>query len=249
MTGPVEVLPVAGLPEIGTADPLGELIAAAAGLRDGDVVVVAQKVVSKAEGRQRSLAAVEPSERARELGRGLDKDPRLVELILRESSDVLRSRPGVLIVETRHGFVCANAGVDCSNVPGDGRVLLLPIDPDRSARELRSALQEVSGVRLALVISDSFGRAWRGGQADVAIGCAGIAPLLDLRGEDDRDGRALSASIQAVGDELASAADLARGKDSGEPVVVIRGRADLVTELDGPGAVAGLRARAEDLFR
>lgn len=245
----LEAFALAGIPEVVPGNDLAALISGNVVLADGDIVVVAQKVVSKAENRFAVLDEIEPSSRAIELAQTTDKDPRLVELILRESSDVLRSRPGVLIVETRHGFVCANAGVDCSNVPGDGRVLLLPIDPDRSARELRSALQEVSGVRLALVISDSFGRAWRGGQADVAIGCAGIAPLLDLRGEDDRDGRALSASIQAVGDELASAADLARGKDSGEPVVVIRGRADLVTELDGPGAVAGLRARAEDLFR
>lgn len=245
----LEAFALAGIPEVVPGNDLAALISGNVVLADGDIVVVAQKVVSKAENRFAVLDEIEPSSRAIELAQTTDKDPRLVELILRESSDVLRSRPGVLIVETRHGFVCANAGVDCSNVPGDGRVLLLPIDPDRSARELRSALQEVSGVRLALVISDSFGRAWRGGQADVAIGCAGIAPLLDLRGGDDRDGRALSASIQAVGDELASAADLARGKDSGEPVVVIRGRADLVTELDGPGAVAGLRARAEDLFR
>lgn len=248
MTGPVEVLPVAGLPEIGTADPLGELIAAAAGLRDGDVVVVAQKVVSKAEGRQRSLAAVEPSERARELGRGLDKDPRLVELILAESARIVRSERA-LIVETASGLVCANAGIDSSNVEGADEVLLLPADPDASARRLRREIGAASGRRLAVIVGDSFGRPWRVGQTEVAIGCAGIDPLDDWRGRRDRHGRELAATEIALADQLAAAADLARDKSSGVPAAIVRGLADRITDADGPGAVALQRARAEDLFR
>lgn len=245
----LELLPVAGLPEIHPGDDLAELIAQRTGLKSGDILVVAQKVVSKAEGRIADPATVTPSERAVELAEDTGKDPRLVELILGESRAVLRAREGALIVETRHGYVCANAGIDSSNVPGEARLLLLPEDPDRSARELRAALQAQTATELAVIISDSFGRAWRSGQSDVAIGCAGIDPLLDIRGQTDRDGRELAASIQAVADELAGAADLARGKASGEPIVIVRGRPDLVTAADGPGAAASVRAREEDLFR
>lgn len=239
---------LADLPEVNPGDDLAQLIGSRAEFDDGDIVVVAQKVISKAEDRFAELDDVAASARAQELAEQTGKDPRLVQLILDESREVLRVREGVMIVETRHGFVCANAGIDASNVPGE-RLLLLPEDPDRSARELRRELQLSCGRQLAVIITDSFGRAWRSGQVDVAIGCAGIAPLLDLRGEADAHGRELSASIQAVADELAAAANLARKKSSGEAVVITRGRADLVCPEDGPGAAAGLRSRSEDLFR
>jgi coenzyme F420-0:L-glutamate ligase/coenzyme F420-1:gamma-L-glutamate ligase len=246
----IEIFAVPGLPEfVPREDPAAQIYASGTSLEDGDVIVIAQKVVSKAEGRFADPANAEPSERAFELAAVTDKDPGFVQLVLDESKEVLRAAPGVLIVETRHGFICANAGIDNSNVPGENMVLLLPVDPDDSARKIRAALQNLAGVQVAVIITDSFGRAWRSGQADIAIGCAGIEPLADLRGQRDREGRELTASITAIADELASAANTARGKASGEPVVVIRGRADLVTEPDGPGAVAGLRDRSEDLFR
>ncbi len=244
----LEVFPVDGLPEIKAGDDLAALIAARTELRNRDIVVIAQKVVSKAENRFVDPADVKVGEKAQELAARSDKDPALVQLILDESREVLRVREGVIVVETRHGFVCANAGIDASNVPA-GRLLLLPVDPDLSARQIRHGLQNATGRRLAVVVTDSFGRAWRSGQADVAIGCAGIAPLLDLRGDDDMVGRELAASVQAVGDELAGAADLARTKSSGQAVVIVRGRGDLVTGDDGPGAAAGLRERSQDLFR
>jgi len=248
LSGPIEIRPLAGLPEIAPGDPLAALVTGAADLRDGDVVVIAQKVVSKAEGRQRRLADVVPSERARELGTGLGKDPRLIELILAESRRIVRAER-VLIVETRSGLVCANAGIDSSNVPGDDEVLLLPADPDGSARRLRAEIGTASGCRIAVVLGDSFGRPWRVGQTDVAIGCAGLDPLADRRGTPDRDGRTLEATEIALADQLAAAADLCRDKASGTPAVVIRGRADLVTAADGPGAAALRRDPAADLFR
>jgi len=248
VSGPIEVRPVAGLPEIGPGDPLGELIAAAAALRDGDVVVVAQKVVSKAEGRRRSLSAVEPSERARELAAALGRDPRLVELVLDESARIVRSER-VLIVETASGLVCANAGIDTSNVAGDDEVLLLPADPDASARRLRGEIGAASGRRLAVIVGDSFGRPWRIGQTEVAIGCAGIDPLDDWRGRADRHGRELAATEIALADQLAAAADLVRDKASGTPAAIVRGLADRITDGDGPGARALQRARGDDLFR
>jgi len=244
----IEILPVAGLPEIGEADPLAELIAEQADLRDGDVVAIAQKVVSKQEGRRASLADVEPGARARQLADRLDKDPALVELILSESRRVVRDER-VLIVETRSGLICANAGIDSSNTGAGGDVLLLPSDPDVSARRLRSELASASGAGLAVVITDSFGRPWRVGQADVAIGCAGIGPLDDWRGRSDRDGRELMATEIAIADEVAAAADLGRDKASGTPVVVVRGLASHVVDDDGPGAIALQRAASEDLFR
>jgi coenzyme F420-0:L-glutamate ligase/coenzyme F420-1:gamma-L-glutamate ligase len=238
-----------GLPELTDGDDLAELICSAAELEDGDIVVLAQKAVSKVEGRLRKLGEVVPSPQAEELAVQTAKDPRLVELILAESSCVLRATEGVLIVETNHGFVCANAGIDSSNVPGDDCVLLLPERPDRSARELRDELTVRAGVRVAVIVTDSFGRAWRSGQCDVAIGCAGIEPVADLRGQHDRDGRELSATLQCVADELAAAADLARTKSGGQPVVVIRGRPDLVVDHDGPGASTIKRPPDQDLFR
>lgn len=245
----IQIEAIEGLPEVAPGDDLAALILDRHTPADGDIVVVAQKIVSKAEDRFARPSEARPGDEARELAAVTGKDPALVQLILDESAGVLRAAPGVLIVETRHGFVCANAGIDSSNVPGEGRVLLLPVDPDASARSLRVALHERSGTRIAVIITDSFGRAWRSGQCDVAIGCAGIAPLLDQRGRVDREGRELAATIQAVGDELAAAADLARGKASGLPVVNVRGLSQLVTQIDGPGAVAGLRLRSEDLFR
>jgi coenzyme F420-0:L-glutamate ligase/coenzyme F420-1:gamma-L-glutamate ligase len=240
-----------GLPEVRPGDDLAGLIAEAASgeLRNGDVVAIAHKVVSKAEGRTRKLREVEASPRARELGARLDKDERHVQVVLDESTEVLRAERGVLICVTPHGFVCANAGVDASNVPGEDEVVLLPRDPDASARSVRSRLGELTGVTPAILISDSFGRAWRNGQAEVALGCAGLHPLEDWRGRQDANGRELKATWIAVADQLASAADLARRKDSREPVVVIRGAEHLVRSGDGPGAAALLRPAGEDLFR
>ncbi len=240
---------VEGLPEIEPGVGLAGLISTHAELEDGDIVVIAQKAVSKAEDRFADPAATTPSPEAEVLAAKTSKDPGLVQLILDESREVLRAIEGVLIVETKHGFICANAGIDSSNVPGDDRVLLLPVDPDESARAIRAKLQSTTGKRLAVLITDSFGRAWRSGQADVAIGCAGIEPLLDERGGTDREGRELTATIQGIADELAAAADLARTKASGDPVVIVRGRPELVTSDDGPGAKASLRERTQDLFR
>jgi coenzyme F420-0:L-glutamate ligase/coenzyme F420-1:gamma-L-glutamate ligase len=231
-------------------DDLAALIADAADeLRDGDVLVVAQKVVSKSEGRTRRLADVHPGARARELASEQAKDARLVQIVLEETAELLRADHGVLICETHQGLVCANAGVDMSNTPGPDVALLLPEDPDGSARRLRAGLRELTGARVGVVIGDSFGRAWRLGLTDVAIGAAGIDPLEDWRGRADARGRELQATEVALADELAAAADLARTKDSQEPVVLIRGAERAVTELDGPGAAALRRPRALDLFR
>jgi len=233
---------VTGLPEIGAGDDLGALIAPHA--RAGDVVVLAHKVVSKAEGRVVELDKVEITGRALALANEHGKDPRHVQVILNETAEIVRSRPGVLICRTHHGFVCANAGVDTSNAP-DGCLVLLPRDPDASARALRAQLPN----GCAVVVADSFGRAWRVGQTDVAIGLAGLAPLDDWRGRPDREGREMQATLIAVADQAASAADLARaGKDAGEPVVIVRGLERFVTDEDGPGAAALLRSRDEDLF-
>jgi coenzyme F420-0:L-glutamate ligase / coenzyme F420-1:gamma-L-glutamate ligase len=205
--------------------------------------------VSKAESRTVRLSEVQPGERARALAEEHGKDPRVVQVVLGESAALLRAERGVLICETRHGFVCANAGVDASNTAGEGELVLLPLDPDASARRLRERIAELRGVRPAVIVSDSFGRAWRLGQTDVAIGAAGIHPLDDWRGRRDYAGRELRATAIAVADSLAGAADLARAKDSREPVVLVRGLGRLVTPDDGPGAAALRRPPAEDLFR
>ena len=247
-TRELRIKPLLGLPELGEGDRLGSLIAESARPAPADVVVVSQKVVSKVEGRVRVLAEVEPGERALELAAELDKDPALVELILAESTRVVRAERGVLITETNEGWVCANAGIDSSNL-ADGQVSLLPVDGDASARRIRGEIAAASGASPAVVIADSFGRAWRIGQADVAIGCAGLEPLADWRGRHDQQGRELSATVIAVADELASAADLVRDKDSGVPGAVISGVGDLVTAGDGSGAAPLRRAAAEDLFR
>ena len=242
----IEAWPLPGLPEVRPGDDLAALIAAAAGddLRPGDVLVVAHKVVSKAEGAMVDLASVEPTDRARELAAEAGKDPRHVQVVLDESAELVRAERGVLIARTHHGFVCANAGVDASNAPAPDTLVLLPRDPDASARALRAALPG----RPAVVIADSFGRAWRNGQVEVAIGVAGLRPLEDWRGRRDSAGRELRATWIAVADEAAAAADLVRAKDSREPAVVVRGLGRHVTAEDGPGAVALLRPRAEDLF-
>ena len=241
---------LAPLPEVRAGDDLaGLLLAASDGLRDGDVLVIAHKVVSKAEGRVRRLPDIEPDERARALAAEHDKDARIVQVVLDETAELVRAERGVLICRTHHGFVCANAGVDASNAPDDETVVLLPRDPDASARALRTALRERTGVALAVVIADSFGRAWRHGQCDVAVGCAGLAPLEDWRGRADARGRELRATWIAIADEAASAADLVRDKASGVPAAVVRGLARHVSDEDGPGAAALRRPREEDLFR
>jgi coenzyme F420-0:L-glutamate ligase/coenzyme F420-1:gamma-L-glutamate ligase len=245
----LELSAIDGLPEIREGDDLAGLITERSRLEDGDVVVISQKAVSKSEGRVRRLGEVRPGERARELAAELGKDPALVELILAESRSVVRAERGVLIVETKSGWICANAGIDASNVAGDDAVVLLPSDPDASARALRKGLRDSAGVAPAVVVSDSFGRPWRIGQADVAIGCAGLSVLDDWRGRADREGRELAATAVAVADQLAAAADLTRDKASGSPVVRVRGAAHLVTDEDGPGAAAMQRHAAEDLFR
>jgi coenzyme F420-0:L-glutamate ligase/coenzyme F420-1:gamma-L-glutamate ligase len=224
-------------------DDLAALIAPE--VRDGDVVVIAQKVVSKAEGRVVALDSVVPGAEAVRLADDFDKDARLVQVILDESVSVIRADHGVLVCETRHGFICANAGVDMSNAPDADVAVLLPADPDESARRIRAALPPGVGV----VISDSFGRPWRLGVADVAIGAAGIRVLEDWRGRRDAHGRELHATEVAIADQLAAAADLARTKDSQEPVAVIHGAERFITADDGPGAAALRRPRELDLFR
>jgi coenzyme F420-0:L-glutamate ligase/coenzyme F420-1:gamma-L-glutamate ligase len=238
--------PLPGIPEIEPGADLTECVAQEP-LAEGDVLVFAQKVVSKAEGRVRQLADVEPSERARELASRLDKDERIVQVILDESAEVMRAERGVLITRTHHGFVCANAAIDSSNVPGEA-VTLLPEDPDASARRLRAAVRARTGKAPAVVISDSFGRAWRLGQVEVAIGCAGLQPLDDRRGKRDALGVELTATELAIADEAAAAAGLVRDKAGREAVVVVRGLQRYVTKDDGPGAAALVRPLAEDLF-
>jgi coenzyme F420-0:L-glutamate ligase/coenzyme F420-1:gamma-L-glutamate ligase len=245
-----------GLPEVSTGADLGELIAGALDgerparpLRDGQIVAVAHKVVSKAEGAVIDLRDVVPGTRAQELADEQHKDPRAVQVVLDQSQEILRAANGVLICRTSHGFVCANAGVDASNSADAHTVIVLPRDPDGSARRLRARLRQLTGARVGVLISDSFGRAWRHGQCDVAIGCAGIAPFDDWRGREDSVGMELRATWLAVADAVAALADLARAKDSREPVVIVEGLERFVGETDGPGALALLRPLTEDLFR
>ncbi|MBI4460293.1 MAG: coenzyme F420-0:L-glutamate ligase [Acidobacteria bacterium] len=250
MTEKLEIFAISGLPEISTGDSLSELIWRAVlngrlAFADGDVLVVAQKIVSKAEGRLVELSRVEPSLFARSAASSLDKDARQIEVILRESKRIVRMEGGVLIAETHHGLVCANAGVDASNVP-PGWVSLLPQEPDASAERLRSELAEKSGKRLAVIVSDTFGRPWREGLTNLAIGLAGMKPLLDYRGERDGQGHLLTATVIAVGDELAAAAELVMGKASHRPVAVVRGfcwKAEMGT------AAELIRPKERDLFR
>jgi len=239
----MKVEPVEGLPEIAPGDDLARLIAEAANLVDGDVVVVSQKVVSKAEGRVVRLDDVEPSDRARALAGG--EDPRRIEVILRESARIVRLRPPLVIAQTTHGYVCASAGVDASNAPEPDTVVLLPLDPDASAARLREGIAELTGRTVAVIVSDSFGRAWRQGTTDVAIGCAGLRPLLDLEGERDRVGYELHATVIAVADQIAGAAQLVMGKLDGIPVAVVRG-----LDVAGEGSARDVVMPPErDLFR
>ena len=238
------------MPEIREGDDLARLIAEAARatairFRDKDIVVVAQKVVSKAEGRLARLSTIEPSVQASQLAAKQGRDPRLVEIILRESRRIVREHP-VLIVETHHGFVCANAGVDHSNVPGEDVVTLLPADPDHSARLLAEGLRKLSKRHVAVVISDTFGRPWRLGLTNVAVGAAGVPVLLDLRGTRDRNAKPLQATILAVADELAAAAGLVMGKREGIPAVIIRGYKYRPAQEP---ATRIIRPASEDLFR
>ena len=237
-----------GVPEVRPGDDLAALLAAAAarldgGLRPGDVLAVAHKVVSKSEGRTVRLADVVPGAEARRLADAHGKDPRHVQVVLDESAELVRADRGRFIARTRHGFVCANAGVDASNAGAPDTLILLPVDPDASARRLRAALG------CAVVVTDSFGRPWRIGQCEVAIGSAGLAPVEDWRGRADADGRELAVTAIAIADEAAAAADLARGKDTREPAVRLRGLERHVTGADGPGAAALVRSLEDDLFR
>ncbi len=242
----IEAVALDPLPEVAAGDDLASLLLAAAGgdVGDGDVLVVAHKVVSKAEGAVVDLDSVEPGERALQLAADQGKDARHIQVVLDQSAEIMRAERGVLICRTHHGFVCANAGVDASNAGRAERLVTLPRDPDASARALRAVLPG----RPAVVISDSFGRAWRHGQVDVAVGVAGLAPLEDWRGRHDAWGRELHATWIAIADQAAGAADLVRGKDSRVPAVRIRGLERFVTADDGPGAQALLRGRDEDLF-
>jgi coenzyme F420-0:L-glutamate ligase / coenzyme F420-1:gamma-L-glutamate ligase len=240
-----------GLPEVHAGDDLAALIATCAeeSLSDGHLVAIAHKVVSKSEGAVAAIAHVQPSERAQELAAAQGKDARVVEVVLAESAEVLRAERDVLVCRTRHGFVCANAGVDASNASDDGMLVLLPRDPDASARRIRARLRDLTGSAPAVLISDSFGRAWRHGQLDVAIGLAGMQPLDDWRGRTDARGLHLQATWLAVADAVAATADLARAKDSRKPVVILDGLERYITAADGPGAAALLRPLEEDLFR
>jgi coenzyme F420-0:L-glutamate ligase/coenzyme F420-1:gamma-L-glutamate ligase len=238
----IEAFALDGVPEVRPGDDLAKLLGSCIDLRSSDVLCIAHKVVSKAENRIVDLDDVEPGDRAREWAAQWDKDPRQVQVVFDEAQQIVRADAGRLICRTRHGFVCANAGVDRSNAGAPDRAILLPLDPDESARKLRAALG------CAIVITDSFGRPWRIGQTEVAIGCAGLLPLADYRGTADRDGREMHASHIAIADQAASAADLARDKAGGQPAVRLRGLERYVLDEDGPGVADLVRERAQDLF-
>ncbi len=247
MTDELRVLPLRGIPELEEGDDLAALLCEAAaqagGFQNDDVLVVAQKAVSKVEGRVVDLAGIEPSDRARELAG--DTDARRIEVILRESREVLRVRPPLVIAETRHGFVCASAGVDASNAKGPDTLVLLPVDADASAIALRDAVRRRLGIEIGVVVSDSFGRAWRRGTTDVALGVAGIAAIVDLAGQRDALGYELHATEIAVADEIAGAAQLVMGKTDGIPAAIVRG-----LRLHGEGRGSDLlMPRERDLFR
>jgi coenzyme F420-0:L-glutamate ligase / coenzyme F420-1:gamma-L-glutamate ligase len=246
----IEVIPLPGIPEVSKGDDLAALILDAVSkssfaLHDGDVVVVKHKIVSKSEGRVVRLASVTPGRRARALAKKQGKDPRLVELVLAESVRVVRAGHGVIITETRQGFVCANSGIDQSNV-GKGSVALLPVDPDRSAHKLRRELEKRTGKVLAVVVTDTFGRPWRLGQTDVAIGCSGVLPLVEYEGRRDKFGYELRVTEPSVVDEIAGAAELAIGKLNGIPAAIVSG----VEYVRGEGTVKEMLMPPErDLFR
>jgi len=239
----LRILPLAGMPEVQVGDDLGELVTGVVELEDDDIVVLAQKVVSKAEGRVVRLDDIEPSARALELAG--DLDPRRIEAILRESVEIVRVRPPLVIAETRHGFICASAGVDTSNAPEPGMLVLLPEDPDASAARIRERVQELTGRTVGVLVTDSFGRPWRQGTTDVAIGAAGLPVVLDLRGKHDPVGYELHATMIAVADEIAGAAELVMGKVEGVPGAVVRG-----LRLRGDARARDLAMPADrDLFR
>ncbi|HEX2753831.1 MAG TPA: coenzyme F420-0:L-glutamate ligase [Candidatus Limnocylindrales bacterium] len=253
-SGRIEAIALAGIPEIGVGDDLagliGDAIEATAGLlplRPDDVLVVTQKIVSKSEGAVVDLEAIEPRPEAVAFAARWDRDPRQVEVVLREARRVVRMERGVIITETEHGFVCANGGVDASNVgPASGHIVtLLPHDPDGSARAIREAVRARFGIDVPVIVSDSFGRPWRWGITDVAIGVSGLVPIEDLRGTPDADGRVMKSTIRASADEIASAAELALGKVAGRPVALVRGARPLL----GEGSIRdAIMPREFDLF-
>ncbi len=255
----INIIGIGGIPQVEPGDDVPELFVRAAleqgdPFEEGDVLVVAQKVVSKAEGRQVSLLGVEPSERAIRFAAASGKDARMVELALRESRAIIREDPerGILITETAHGLVCANSGIDTSNVPGRDVALLLPEDPDASAMAIAGQVRALAGIEsLAVVIADTFGRPWRTGHANVAIGIAGLRPLIDYRGTEDAFGRVMRVTEMATADEVAGAAELVMGKTKGVPLAIVRGlAAELVGPPDDPMGVRPLlRDRESDLFR
>ena len=245
----IEVFALPPLPEVAAGDDLARLIldaASASALEPGDVLVVAQKVVSKAEDALVDLGDVRPSAFARRIAASAGRDARVVEVVLQQSRRIVKMERGVLIAETHHGLVCANAGVDASNVPGEQFVTVLPEDPDASARGLRTSLEEAVGGPLAVIVSDSFNRPWREASVNVAIGVSGLPPVRDMRGAEDDHGRVLKSTMVAVADEIASAAQLVMGETGRHPVAVVRG---LQFEPSEDGAVALLRDPARDLFR
>ena len=244
----VELIPVEGFPEVRPGDDLDAMISEAVegDLRPGDILVVTHKIMSKAEGRLVDLNTVEPSALAKGYAARWGKDPRQIEVVFRESRRIVRMDRGVVISETHHGFVCANAGVDASNVPGEDTVCLLPVDPDRSAARLREALSQKLGVEVPIVVSDSFGRAWRFGITDVAIGVAGMNPLADYRGQNDPHGYPMEASVLAVADEVAAAAELVMGKTDAVPLAIVRGYGHEKSEGTGKDL---LMPPERDMFR
>jgi coenzyme F420-0:L-glutamate ligase/coenzyme F420-1:gamma-L-glutamate ligase len=250
----IRLIGLSAFPEVTPGMNLAELALAATrdvgeALRDGDVLVVTHKVVAKAEGRLVDLSTVEPSDFARRWAAAWGKDPRHIEVVLRESERVVRMDRGILITQTRHGFVCANAGVDASNVPGDDMVCLLPLDPDATAQTMHHALSEAAGAHVAVIIADSFGRPWRNGIVNVAIGAAGLVPLVDYRGQVDDFGRTMQVSVLAVADELASAAELVMGKISRCPMALIRGYPYLRRASGESSARELIMDASTDMFR
>jgi coenzyme F420-0:L-glutamate ligase / coenzyme F420-1:gamma-L-glutamate ligase len=247
----IQIIGLRGAPEAQPGDDLARMAldaaaASGASFQDGDILVVAQKVVSKAEGLLVDLRTIEPSELARRYAEQWDRDPRQTEVVLRESVRVVRMDRGLIIAQTRHGYVCANAGVDASNVPGGDYVLLLPRDPDASAARLREDIRKLADVEVAVIVSDSFGRPWRLGIVNVALGVAGMAPLADYRGQPDDFGRIMTSSVMAVADEVASAAELAAGKVNRTPFVIVRG---YPYQRAGGTGVDIIMDAASDLFK